>query len=523
MNLYNTINKYLSRYLFHFLFAIAIAPVWIFPHFLTTDGPCHVYNATILYKWLHGHGQYYHQFYTLNSICFPNWFSHVLLVVLLHLFSPETADKLTMTLCLFCFAYGFRYYICSFSARQQWLALLVFPFLWQLSMLLGFYNYVFSVGLCFYMSGYLQTHYSSLSWRRIVYLMALGIVLFSMHLLGVLLLFAVFVALFLSKTAATKSYVGSIRASVALAPVVVLSLNYLMPAGGDFIERIRSSYLHFFSITFIQSIASAERWLAAALSVVVWSLAVVALWRIVKKSNNGREWVAPALLTFGCVTYYFAGPAASFGGSGIIERVQILAYLFAIAFVAAVPLPRYTAQIVIPSAAILALSFFAFRLSCYSVTSGLISELKTLSPMIGNNSVVLPLTYIYAPQRNGQNVFRDVALLGHCVETIDVKKNIVYLENYEANTRYFPLLWREHINPFQYLSTGAGIEHLQPEAALIHYNQNHTRIDYIVTLGDKIPATIATATGRLSAAIDANYECVYTTPIHHISLYRYKK
>ncbi len=522
MNLYTLAEKYLSRYLFHLLFIATLLPVWLYPHFLTTDGPCHVYNATILYKWLHGQGHFYQQFYTINAASFPNWFSHLILVGLLHICNPETADKLIICLSLMCFAYGFRYYISSFSARQYWLSLLVFPFLWQLSMLLGFYNYVFSIGLCFYMAGYLQTYYSSLTWRRMAYIMALGIVLFSMHLLGVLLLFAAFIALFLSKTATTKTYAPPVRASVALMPVLALSLNYLFPTGSDFVERIRSSYLHFFSISFIQSIAPADHWLSICLSVVIWSLVILALLNL-NAINGNREWVAPAIMTLGCSVYYFAGPAASFGGSGILERVQILTYLFAIALAASIRLPYNISRCVIPTAAIIALSFIGFRLSCFSTVSTLVTELKTLSPLICNNSVVLPLTYIYAPKHNGQNVFRDVSLLGHCAETIDVTKNIVYLENYEANTRYFPLLWREHVNPFLHLSTGAGIEHLQPEAALMQYNQNHTIIDYIVTVGDKTPAANPTPSGSLSAMIDEKYECIYTTRIHHVRLYRYKK
>jgi hypothetical protein len=297
-----------------------------------------------------------------------------------------------------------------------------------------------------------------------------------------------------------------------------------MPTDTDNIERFRSTYTHFLGISHIQHIGGTEWVLAALISLAIWLLVGLASWFALRSSVGvARECVVPLVLLVLAIGYYFIGPAWALGGGYMLERVQILAYLFAIAFVAAVPLPPLVGRIAIPFASLVALLFISFRLTCFGILSDIVVELKTLSPMIKNESVVLPLTYITAPKKDGKYIFKDVGLLAHCMEAISVEKDIVYLENYEANTGYFPLMWQENINPFKPLSLGFGIENTPPEAALNNYNATHSRIDYIVTLGDKVASIDNSEPGKLSKMIDEHYERIYTTPIHRISLYKYKE
>jgi hypothetical protein len=43
------------------------------------------------------------------------------------------------------------------------------------------------------------------------------------------------------------------------------------------------------------------------------------------------------------------------------------------------------------------------------------------------------------------------------------------LDNYEANTNYFPLKWHDGINPHKHLSRKRGIEGVPPSAAINEY------------------------------------------------------
>src|SRR5216684_257598 len=78
---------------FAFLCLLYLAPVWIFPYLPTQDGPSHVYNAIILKDYGRPDTRY-QEFFELRLEQFPNWISHALLFVLLHVFPPLIAEKL---------------------------------------------------------------------------------------------------------------------------------------------------------------------------------------------------------------------------------------------------------------------------------------------------------------------------------------------------------------------------------------------------------------------------------------------
>src|SRR5690606_30450310 len=96
---------------------------------------------------------YYGNFYELNNTAAPNWFSHILLTGLQFMVPPPISDKIVITLCVILFTTGFRHFVSSFSSRQSYLSLWVFAFVWQMAMFMGFYNYMFSIGTYFWLSG----------------------------------------------------------------------------------------------------------------------------------------------------------------------------------------------------------------------------------------------------------------------------------------------------------------------------------------------------------------------------------
>lgn len=81
----------------------ALGAVWIAPGFVTQDGPAHLYNAQILLDSLRPDSP----FAATNSVHWnplPNWAGHVVLMALLRVTTPDTADRAMISLTLVSFA-----------------------------------------------------------------------------------------------------------------------------------------------------------------------------------------------------------------------------------------------------------------------------------------------------------------------------------------------------------------------------------------------------------------------------------
>lgn len=79
--------------------APALAAIWLVPGFATQDGPAHLYNAHILARSFDPASP----FRNIYSVCWeplPNWVGHFLLMGLVSIFAPATADRAMTTLTL---------------------------------------------------------------------------------------------------------------------------------------------------------------------------------------------------------------------------------------------------------------------------------------------------------------------------------------------------------------------------------------------------------------------------------------
>jgi hypothetical protein len=104
------------------------------------------------------------------------------------------------------------------------------------------------------------------------------------------------------------------------------------------------------------------------------------------------------------------------------------------------------------------------------------------------------------------------------------EKPMIILDNYEANMGYFPLNWKEGVNPYHHLSTGNGIEGQPPGADIAGYTKNTgVQIDYILMWC--YDAKVADDDGyyKLQAQIDAGYHRVYASPSGRTMLWEKNK
>ncbi|MFN7119213.1 MAG: hypothetical protein ACK4TA_20610, partial [Saprospiraceae bacterium] len=91
---------------------LLLLPIWIFPHFLTRDGPNHLYNAKVWWDMMQReHYEFYRRYMYLNEHLEPNYFGHFVMGLLSRVLSPFIAEKILLSGFVILFPLSFRFVI----------------------------------------------------------------------------------------------------------------------------------------------------------------------------------------------------------------------------------------------------------------------------------------------------------------------------------------------------------------------------------------------------------------------------
>src|SRR5580658_3120401 len=97
------------RYAFFALLILECIPIWVFRYAPSTDGPSHLYNASIL---ANPGIEIYRKYYAITFFQpAGNMLSQYVLVFLLKLTGPMVAEKLFLSGYLILFFFSFRYFL----------------------------------------------------------------------------------------------------------------------------------------------------------------------------------------------------------------------------------------------------------------------------------------------------------------------------------------------------------------------------------------------------------------------------
>ena len=87
-----------GKSLFFLLLIVNVLPIWMIHRLPTSDGPAHVANAYVLQHYNDPAYPQFRRYYELNTRPVPNYATHLILVALLYICSPVTAEKLLVTI-----------------------------------------------------------------------------------------------------------------------------------------------------------------------------------------------------------------------------------------------------------------------------------------------------------------------------------------------------------------------------------------------------------------------------------------
>ena len=181
------------KHLFVALLVLHLIPIWIFAYFPSQDGPSHVYNGLVLKEYAKPANYKLRDAWELNITVFPNWLSHIALMLLLYVFPPVIAEKVFLTIAIGMIPIAFFYFLHAVhgkpkeeegEAGRSWhtFAWLGFPFAYNYLLYMGFYNFTLSIAFFFFSFGFWWKHKDDMQVQHLVWLYVLLLLTYLSHI-----------------------------------------------------------------------------------------------------------------------------------------------------------------------------------------------------------------------------------------------------------------------------------------------------------------------------------------------------
>lgn len=524
--------------LFLFLVVWHLLPIWAFTYFPSQDGGEHLNNANILRRYFTSSGALFREYLLVNRNLDPNWLGHALLAILLFFLPSNFAEKVLLTLYVVTFPIAVRYALRRIRPDAEWMTVLVFPFVWNFLVHMGFWNYALSLPLFFVVVGYWTYHRSDFGLRECVRLTGWSLLLYFAHpvsyimailyvgLVGVLLTFFHGVLLFGTGQFTLKGLWLGARHRLAMPfyaflPSLGLFLAFLGrrsfdvgAPGPDLWKRLRT----------LDSLIAYQESEVYLTTLLVWLFVFVSLGLISINIWKRRVTIWDSLLVLIAFLkiLYLRAPDVMIGGSFINHRLNLMPYLVGILWLGAQTYHRIARWVISGVVAVLSVVLCAYRFPKYTELNDYLEELMSVELYIERNTTFLPLIYSFQGlDPKGRLLSTRTGPFIHATGRIAANRNALELENYEANTGYFPILWRPEKNPYVHISVVPGsVSSVPPSVDFLSYPaKTGGRVDYVL-LWNYRPDN-SEPVKSVYRQLAEGYELIYTSPKRgYCALYR---
>lgn len=505
--------------LFLLLLALNLTYIWQQPYFLTSDGPAHVHNASLLNQWLHGHGiSFFKQFYSLHLQPEPNWFTHAVLLLLQQFFSPIVCEKLLLSLYALLFPLSLWYTGRQFN-RSAGLSLLLFPLSFHFLLYYGFYNYCFGLTFAICYIGLWQQLRSSSYSKQVMGLLPASVLVYLTHILGWLVIAVVLGGIFFAELG--QAYRGKhlrfwrttvLRHWAVLvfcgALPIVLSLLFVSTHTSEiqyYPQTVHDMWQAFVSLQVLQIFSPVEISLSVAYIVLLGVLfGYTAVQRLRTRTFLAADGFLFAIPVF-LVLYLWQPVSLSMAGFWI-GRMSWLPWLLLACWLGTQTFPHRMVTVVSVLLAVLTIGFGWLRMPYQQKLSAAETDYLSAIPSVNANTVILPLSFAHEGlDEQGRVIAADRKFFLHAFDYCGTDKPVINLTNFEATTSWFPLHWQQGIDPQNQLGV---FESAPGTVALAAYNNYPGRrpVDFVITW------CMPTQPGPLLTDLQNGYERVYTSP-----------
>ena len=484
--------------LFYSVLILNMLPVLLFRFFPTMDGAAHLYNSNIINELAFNAGSKMSAYFVFNDVIVPNWLGHFVLAFFNLLLPSFLAEKILLVSYLFLLPYSFRKLTSLYS--NVFLSYLIFPFCYTSLFYLGFYNLSISFILLFASIFYWKKNEMEWNFNKIIILFLLISLTYFAHIfIYAILLFTLFLML---SQSAFRAFLGKkttfstvfkqywqqyfILLSAALPTLILMFLFVKNVHFSSEEKRITNSEL----LRWIKDVrplialmgeevrfTEIYYHLLIALSSIVLFLDIQKKrGKDVKKSlffhfSNTISLAKNIFLIVGIIvlTLYFVVPDSASAGM-MSERLCLVFFIYMVLWLSLQTFPNWLCQFSIFIVLIVNFGLLARYIKATKAYNSEASSIYEAANYIAPYSVVLPLN-------NSENW-----LDGHFSNYVGTDKPLIILENYEANTAWFPIKWNEKELP-NFNLNGSNFE-LPTFVQTNSTNKNNSQIiDYVLIRG----------------------------------------
>lgn len=493
----------IERAIFGVSMLLGLAPLLFSgTYFVAGDGPCHVYNAHVLLDWLQGRNlDFFRQYYAINPHFDPNWWTHGWLIVLQCFLAPPLAEKVFLAGYVLAFGFGLRFLIRQVNPENMWLSSAGMFFCWHHLLMMGFYNYSWSLAGMFWMSGWWLKHSSKPDWKGLLVLMTGWVALYSMHPVGLAFCGLITgISILANAISRTKNngFQAGFRAFgyqtgfllLSALPALILTVQYLFRqnwvAGGNE-QLLRDALDALGTLTMLITMNVREHpWVNLVVFILLSVFIVAAMDRL-----RSRKWqLADAWLVFTFISFAIYCKQVGPGATELLMplRLQLFPWIGLLIWSATARFKSGFVYFISTAVIALQVVLLASRLPAHQAASRLENDWLSVADSIAPNSFVLVINYDYnGTDETGLPIGDRIWLFNHAVDYLGAQRpGIVMADNYEAHLQYFPLTWLPESNPYALAAVeGTGFENRPPRVDLAGYpaRARGKKIGYVLLLG----------------------------------------
>ena len=507
-------------WLFAALIVLHLLPIWMLPFAPTQDGPAHLSMAHALRQYDSPEGLYLRECFAPNQEAIPNWFVFFLLADVLRFLSLPMAEKVLLSAYVILLPLSARYALRAVRPGAGFLAFLSFPFVYNLLLNLGFYNFCFSLAAFLFSLGFWLRHRGRLGIGRTTILALLVLWTWFCHPVTLAVLVGTLLTLASWRTLRLRSLKGLLPPLAASAPAVVLLLSFLQDRiGGKVSDMTMAAKAR--QLAGLYSLVSLDPRLVAfsvALSLLLGLLTLAALSRRFRR----RGLLPGDGLLFAClflVGIYFAAPNEMGQEGFVTHRLNLFSFLVLILWLGTFSFPDALRTAIRSAGAAISLGLLAAIFSIWAGLGAYLSDILTAAPHLKPRSTLLTLSFSHAGEDedgSGDDLTFRTWPFVHAGSHLAARVPLVDLSLYEAHEDYFPLTYRPQRDPYLHLARDPlDLEAQPPRVDLSRYPE---RIDQVLLVWPAADERGAQAVRRQLGA----YERVHVSPEGLAELWRHR-
>jgi len=458
---FHPVHKKTANRLFYSLLFLHLIPLFFGKYFLTQDGPSHLYNAFVFRDLILNHHSFYSAWFDINKVPNPNWLVTAFYALAMMVLPAFLAEKIFLVLYVLLLPLSFRFLIRQINPNSSFIALLIFPLIYNITLYLGFFNFCFSIIFYFYAVGYWLKYQGFFNLKKqIAFLLLVTLTYFSHPVsfvilcmtIGTLILSMLYQEIKRNQQPGRHLLKRITGFFIALLPSFFFFLTFFRESGSEisFTQRSVKGYI----IDQLQNYGlnypgNADLRICTAFAAI---LILFFSYNLVIRIRNKRFYRFDILylffVLFSIMTYF--SPEEIAGGSVILIRLILFSNIISIVCISAYSYPEKLKKVSLCVFFGFAVFWLVFKVFHFEKIQERLTTFMSIENRIQEGKTILPfIVHQGNPDGSPLDTIRDIDIIVflHAANYLSLDHHLVCLSDYEASQSYFPLKWKAGKDP----------------------------------------------------------------------------